>query len=318
MMTQPKTSNYAETEVTGQLEVLTAMVQQLLRKKEEEGYPRQNNNSRNNNCFRCGEPGHFMRDCMSEKVLATWNPNRKQPNSFNRNNNRTGSWRPRQRESNYVEEDVRYYAHDPNERNVEPVVYRVDMDQGGSAVRTTIRVKGHPVKAIVDSEASVSIITLPIVKQLRLQMSPADGSSIVAVDQAKKKVIGFVRGAPLAIADARVPVDLMVIDTPRAALLVGTDWLRRYSVDLLFSKKRLVFESRGQKLSTLIEYNQPIRSPNHKPEEYEVNTAEWEYDDKSIRKVWSPADQCWHYCIDDIVGQWNLPEPETAIEKALG
>ena len=178
--------------------------------------------------------------------------------------------------------------------------------------------KGHPVKAIVDSGASVSIITLPIVKQLRLQMSPADGSSIVAVDQAKRKVIGFVREALLAIADVRVSVDLMVIDAPRAALLVGTDWLRRYSADLLFSKKRLVFESRGQKLSTPIEYNQPIGSPNHKPEEYEVNTAEWEYDSQGIRKVWSPADQCWHHCIDDIVRQWNLPEPETAIEKALG
>src|SRR6266496_6543007 len=109
-------------------------------------------------------------------------------------------------------------------------------------------------------------------------MSSADGSSIVAVDQAKKKLIGFVRGAPLAIADARVPVDLMIIDAPRAALLVDTDWLRRYSADLLFSKKRLVFKSRGQKLSTLIEYSQPIGSSNHKSEEYEVNIAEWEYD----------------------------------------
>src|SRR6266498_1607359 len=88
MMTQPKTSNYAETGVTGQLEVLTATVQQLLRKKEEEAYPRNNNNNnnRNNNCFRCGEPGHFMKDCISERVLATWDPNRKQPNNFNRNN----------------------------------------------------------------------------------------------------------------------------------------------------------------------------------------------------------------------------------------
>src|SRR6266540_6206145 len=149
-------------------------------------------------------------------------------------------------------------------------------------------------------------------------MSPADGSSIVAVNQVKKKVIGFVREAPLAIVDARVPVDFMVIDASRAALLVSTDWLRRYSADLLFSKKRLVFESREQKLSTPIEYNQLLGSPNHKPEEYEVNTAEWEYDSKGIRKVWSPADQCWHYCIDDIVKQWNLPEPEMTIEKALG
>ena len=86
-------------------------------------------------------------------------------------------------------------------------------------------------------------------------MSLADGSSIVVVDQAKKKVISFVREALLAIVDARVPVDFMVIDASRAALLVGTDWLRRYSADLLFSKKRLVFENRGQKLGTLIEYN---------------------------------------------------------------
>ena len=69
-------------------------------------------------------------------------------------------------------------------------------------------------------------------------MSPADGSSIIAVDQAKKKVIGFVQGAPLAITDVRIPIDLMVIDVLRAALLVGTDWLRRYSADLLYGRLR--------------------------------------------------------------------------------
>ena len=76
-------------------------------------------------------------------------------------------------------------------------------------------------------------------------MSLADSSSIVTIDQAKRKVIGFIRRAPLTIADARVPVDLIIIDASRVTLLVGTDWLKRYSADLLFSKKRLVFESRG-------------------------------------------------------------------------
>ena len=54
-------------------------------------------------------------------------------------------------------------------------------------------------------------------------MSLADSSSIVVVDQAKKKVIGFVKEALLAIANIRVLIDFMVIDTPRAALLVSTD-----------------------------------------------------------------------------------------------
>src|SRR6266498_5667376 len=109
----------------------------------------------------------------------------------------------------------------------------------------------------------------------------------------------------------------MVIDAFRAALLVDTDWLIRYLADFLFSKKRLVFESRGQKLSILIEYNQPIGSPNYKPEEYEVNTTEWKYDSKGVKRVWSPADQCWHYNINDITEKWDLLESETAIEKAL-
>jgi len=83
----------------------------------------------------------------------------------------------------------------------------------------------------------------------------------------------------------------MVIDASRTALLVDTDWLRRYSVDLFFNRKKLVFKNRKQKLSTLIEYNQFIKSSNHKFEEYEVNTAKWEYDSKGIRKVWNPIGQ---------------------------
>ena len=66
-----------------------------------------------------------------------------------------------------------------------------------------------------------------------------------------------------------------------------------------------------------IEYNQSIGSSNYKPEKYEVNITEWEYDSRGIRKVWNPTAQCWYHCIDDIVARWNLSEFETAIEKAL-
>ena len=34
-----------------------------------------------------------------------------------------------------------------------------------------------------------------------------------------------------------------------------------------------------------IEYNQPIRNPNYKSEEYEMNIVEWEYDNKDVRRV---------------------------------
>ena len=54
--------------------------------------------------------------------------NQEWPNNNNHNNNKTDSWRPYQRESNYVEEDIRYYTNNPDNRNIEPIVYRVDMD----------------------------------------------------------------------------------------------------------------------------------------------------------------------------------------------
>jgi len=57
------------------LEVLIATVQQLLQKRKEEAHPRQN--ERRNNRFRCEEPGHFIKDCISKKVLATWDLTRK-------------------------------------------------------------------------------------------------------------------------------------------------------------------------------------------------------------------------------------------------
>jgi len=64
---------------------------------------------------------------MSEKVLLRYNPTCMNQGQSN-NNNRIGSWRPCQREFNYIEEDVRYYANDLNDRNVKPIVYKVDMD----------------------------------------------------------------------------------------------------------------------------------------------------------------------------------------------
>ncbi len=50
-----------------------------------------------------------------------------------------------------------------------------------------------------------------------------DGSKIIAIDQTKKNVISIVRNALISIQDARVPVNLLVIETPEDNLLLKTD-----------------------------------------------------------------------------------------------
>src|SRR6266542_1223449 len=97
-----------------------------------------------------------------------------------------------------------------------------------SAVRTTMRVKGTLMRAVLDIGANVSIVTLLVVKKLRLTMEMPDRSKIVVVDQTKKNVISIVRDASLSIQDARVPVNLLVIKASEDNLLLGTDWMDRY------------------------------------------------------------------------------------------
>src|SRR6266540_1801746 len=157
-----------------------------------------------------------------------------------------------------------YYANNLNSRDmiIQQKLYHVNM--ANSAVRTTVRIKGTPIKAVLDMRAYVSIITLSVVKKLRLTMEMPDGSKIIAIDQTKKNVIGIVRDAPLSIQDARVPINLLVIEAPEDNLLLGTDWMDRYQADLSFHKKELRFRSKGQDFITPIEKNWiSFASPNH-------------------------------------------------------
>ncbi len=51
-----------------------------------------------------------------------------------------------------------------------------------SAVRAIIRVKGTLMRAVLNTGANISIVTLLIVRKLRLTMGVPDGSKIIAVN----------------------------------------------------------------------------------------------------------------------------------------
>jgi len=106
---------------------------------------------------------------------------------------------------------------------IQQKLYHVNM--ANLAVRITVRVKGTLMRTVLDTEANVSIVILPIVKKLYLTMEMPDGSKIIAVDQTKKNVIGIIRDVSLSIQDTRVPVNLLVIDASEDNLLLGMDWM---------------------------------------------------------------------------------------------
>ena len=146
------------------------------------------------------------------------------------------------------------------------------MANDGTATRMTIKVKEYPVQIIINTEANISIITYPIIKKLQLAMGLVDSSQIIAIDQQRKMIKGIVKKALLAIADARVPITLLVIDTLESNLLLKTNWMKRYDAKLSFRKKTLIFEAKGQKIIINLDYNQlRFTSSNYTSKEYKVN-----------------------------------------------
>src|SRR6266498_1494572 len=98
-------------------------------------------------------------------------------------------------------------------------------------------------------------------------MGVPNRSKIIAINQTKKNIISIVKDAPLSIQDARVSVNLLVIDASEDNLLLRTDWIDHYQADLSFYKRELRFQCRGQDFITLIEKNRiSFASPNHSSE----------------------------------------------------
>jgi len=158
---------------------------------------------------------------------------------------------------------------------IQQKLYQVNMADNDTATRITVRMKEHPIKTIIDTEANVSIVIYPIIKRLQLAMRSTDDSQIIAVNQQRKTVKVVVREVSLAIADVKVPITLLVIDALEPNLLLGTDWMRRYDAELFFRKKNFTFEAKGQKIVISLEFNQlRFASPNHAPEEYKVNMTQ--------------------------------------------
>ncbi len=48
---------------------------------------------------------------------------------------------------------------------IQQKLYQVNMANNGTATRTTVKMKGHPIKIIIDTGANVFIVIYPIVKR---------------------------------------------------------------------------------------------------------------------------------------------------------
>src|SRR3989337_3355393 len=97
-----------------------------------------------------------------------------------------------------------------------------------TAARIDARYKLNPIKPIVDSGASVSIITDSVATKLKIKATEETNLTYCAIDGKERGVLGIARQVPIMIEDARTYVDLQIVTSDNDNFLLGIDWIKQH------------------------------------------------------------------------------------------
>eukprot|EP00927_Polykrikos_kofoidii_P018326 TRINITY_DN1847_c2_g1_i1.p1 TRINITY_DN1847_c2_g1~~TRINITY_DN1847_c2_g1_i1.p1 ORF type:complete len:301 (+),score=47.92 TRINITY_DN1847_c2_g1_i1:129-1031(+) len=105
---------------------------------------------------------------------------------------------------------------------------------------------GTLIQMIVDTGAQVSVITEPLMRQLKLESKLDRSSSGVARGAGQARIIGKLLGIPVKIGAAAFVLDASVLTMEQPMLILGMDQMRRYRCIVDLERQVLVFGgSRG-------------------------------------------------------------------------
>ncbi|KAL0696332.1 hypothetical protein Bca4012_063512 [Brassica carinata] len=112
--------------------------------------------------------------------------------------------------------------------------------------------------ALVDSGASVNVISMAMVKSLGIQSMEPDTSSLTSGDSSSTTPIGIIKDFPLKIGSCTIPIGLTVLkmsSKKRVPLILGTPFLTTVGAFIDFPKRKV----------TLIHVNKAVSYPLQSP-----------------------------------------------------
>src|SRR6266511_422153 len=115
-----------------------------------------------------------------------------------------------------------------------------------TAARVDARYKLNPIKPIVDSGASVSIITKALETKLKIKATEETNLTYCSIDGEEREVLGIAKNVPIMIEDTRTLVDLQIVTSFNDNLLLGMDWIKGHGVNLLFRTDKLELLDNGR------------------------------------------------------------------------
>ncbi|KAG2248445.1 hypothetical protein Bca52824_088073 [Brassica carinata] len=112
--------------------------------------------------------------------------------------------------------------------------------------------------ALVDSGASVNVISMEMVKSLEIENMEPNTSLLMFGDSSSTTPIGLIKDFPLKIGACTVPIDLTVLKMAtgkRVPLILGTPFLTTVGACIYFANKKVTLLN----INKVVSY--PIKSP---------------------------------------------------------
>ncbi|WZZ35155.1 hypothetical protein YC2023_018556 [Brassica napus] len=111
--------------------------------------------------------------------------------------------------------------------------------------------------ALVDSGASVNVISMEMVKSLEIEHMESDTSSLTFGDSSSTTPIGLIKDFPLKIGSCTIPIDLTVLKMAtekRVPLILGTPFLTTVGACIDFANKKVTLLNVNKAVSYPIQF----------------------------------------------------------------
>src|SRR6266540_4297409 len=142
------------------------------------------------------------------------------------------------------------------EEEIEPVqVLTPKQQRSTQPLKAYIRIAGTSLLMLIDTGASVYVISKDLAKKLRLRIEPNNRTKVAPLGGGSKvKVIGLIPNALIAVQNFRTPGPLYVMGGTKSVVILGTDWMDCYQADIRKSDNVMEVRVNDEKVRIRLQY----------------------------------------------------------------